>query len=638
MLDEPDGGRPVQRIGPIVPATDNNPWKDVAKQVAAGDIVFEPIAAQTAAEECVEAISRVLGLEKTIAGMDTLKELSYLPSGGLLATQFNNTLQGLNTVLGSHKSVLTEMLHTFKEAGKKYIDTELDSAWGFDKQTREAMKNSLDGVKVRPADGAKDFSTKAPQLGKDWKGPKTGHQDDDGEVTPGGVRDFTNTLDTKELRSVGLDEVKPQDLVRPASYPDRMFDNLGSNQTQPESLWQAQLETGPNPENPGMALWNELYKLGKSTEKAIKPVHHAGKMWDWMAGEMDDAVGQFAEKLTKMPETLWKGEGADAAIGAVKNYHTKADDLTSRMKSFGSNLNYASKWLANTHKGMPTEEHPPKPVSVDGHATDLLGGGGSTEVTESDAANDAQNARALAIYRQNMENNYVQGVQTSSQYIPALNELPATSAKKPGDSKPGKDDEKTGQGGGTGPGYTGGTGPGYTGGAGPGLTGGAGPGLTGGAGPAYTGAGNGTSGNDPYATSRPAPTPVDYKISGLDPSQVDSGTDPSLINPAGAGANGLGEAVGLGQQGLSGLQSAAQEAARAAAQDAAMRSMPNMPGLGDPARSGTPSGLGGARAGGVGGGAGGSSPAAPWCEPRRKPRACSPEPASRVRRLRRPPG
>ncbi|WP_328395540.1 hypothetical protein [Nocardia sp. NBC_00416] len=586
MLDDPDGGKPTPLVGAIAPATDDDPWKDVAKQVAAGDLVFDPIAAQTAAEECAEAISRILGVQKKIA-TDTddlnLTALSQLASGGMLATQFNNTLDGLNDVLGSHKAVLTRMLDAFKEAGKKYIDTELDSAWGFDKQTREDMKKDFDRVKVKPADGTEGFSKKAPKA-TGLKAPKTHLQKED-------EPDLWGTRNMKVNPDDGI-PIRPEELVRPATISDKMAEYLGSNQTQPAALEQWRLELGANTENPESQSWGDLYELGETTKKATTPVIYVGKMWKWMADEIDEAVGGFAERLAKMPDSLWKGEGADTAIGAVKNYHGKSTDLTKRMQSFGANLDYTAQWLANTHKGMPTDRTPPK---FEGEDNDYW----SSDIQKS------VNRRNLAIYRQNMENNYVPGVQGSSQFVPALTELPSPPTDKP-DGKPGGDDKKTAKDGAAGPGGTGpgGTGPG---GISPSISGGGlSPSIGGGTAPSI-------SGIDPYAASRSLmATPVDYDTSGIDPTQVGGGAnDPALTSPAASGADGLGQLAGLAQQGLSGVGSAAQQAAQAAAQDAAMRSMPNIPGLGDLARSGAPSGPGGARGGGAGVGGGGSSPAAP---------------------------
>jgi hypothetical protein len=605
MLDGGDGRGyvPTQRTGPIVPATDKDPWKKIAEQAAAGKIVFEPIAAQTAAEECADAIGRILGLQKTITDSDTLEPLSQLTSGGVLSTQFNNTLRGLNDVLGSHKTVLTEMLGTFKAAGKKYIDNELDSASGFDKKTRAQMKEALDAVK--PPTSAGDFLKSVPTSGK---APKVEHQDDDADVVPLGARDFTDLGKGTKDKPVSPHGIDADELIRPASSKKEMFDFLGENQSQPESLAQWRLETGANPENPDAQAWADLYDLGKSTGQVSKKVNLASQLWNWMAGEMDDAVGSFAQRLTNMPDSLWSGEGRDGAISAVKDYHKKADDLTSRMKSFGANLDYTSKWLENTRKGMPTQRTPPKAKTT--YYSDENG----TYDTTDHSGQDAENRRNLAIYRQNMENNYVQGVQTSSQFIPAFNELPTTLKDDPA-TGPKEGAGKTGQEGGTGPGYNGGTGPGYTGGSGPGYTGGSGPGYTGGTGPGYTG-----GGIDPAATRTSTPPSIDaadYDVpsaNGVDPS---TGTSPQGQYPTspGTGAlDGLGQAAGLAGQGLSGAQTAAQQAAEAARQAASLGSAPNTPKPGDLPRGGAPGGSGGGpKAGSIG--AGGSSPAAPMVRP-----------------------
>ncbi|MEV3964172.1 hypothetical protein AB0M34_25330 [Nocardia sp. NPDC050193] len=606
MLDGGDGGggTPTERIGPIVPATDKDPWKKVSEQAAAGKLVFEPIAAQTAAEECADAIGRILGLQKTITDTDSLGPLSQLVSGGLLATQFNNTLRGLNDVLGSHKTVLTEMMGTFKAAGKKYIDTELDSAYGFDKQTRAKMKEALDAVKPPTQAGA--FLESAPKKGK---AAKSERQDDSGEVAPLGTRDFTDFgKDTKDPPA-GLSKIEAQELIRPAVFKDNMADFMGENQSQPQSLTQWRLETGAHPENPDAQEWADLYELGVSTGKVSKQVNLAGQLWNWMAEEMDDAVGTFAEKLAKMPDSLWSGEGRDGAIGAVNDYHKKAGDLTSRMKSFGSNLDYTSKWLENTKKGMPQDRKPPE-----AEVTYYSDENGSYETTDH-AGQDAENRRNLAIYRQNMENNYVQGVQISSQFIPAFNDLPTTLKDEPGDSPKGKE-EQAGEGGGARPNYGGGTGPAFGGGATPSLTGAAAPSLGGGMAPGYSGGGYDAAAARTAATP---PTIDSANYNGRSANGVDSSTDPSIpeqypTNPGTGALDGLGQAAGLAGQGLSGAQAAAQQAAEAARQAASLGPAPNMPKPGDLPRVGSPGSPGGGpKAGSIG--AGGSSPAPPMVRP-----------------------
>lgn len=582
------GRPPTPDIGPVETTEDKDPWKEVAAKTADGEIRFEPLAAQTAAQECAEAIGKIIGLQKAITDMGTLDQLSHLLSGRLLATQFNNTLRGLDSVLHSHRTTLGNMMDTFKAAGKNYIETDLDSAYGFDKKTRAQMAAGLDSIKV-PTKASGSFHEKMPKAGKL---PKTENQDEDGRVSPFTGRDFTELNLPKNQRPFAK-EIEASDLVKPAALPKTLSTYTGPNQSQPEALSQWKLEALPQPENPESQMWRDLYDLGLSTGKAAKEASHAAKMWKGLADEMDKTVGKFADNLTNMPESLWKGEGADKAIKAVKSYHKKADDLTSRMKAVSANLFYTTEWLTNTKKGMPTEKDPPKPKTY----TDVDESGYVT-YTMPDPINDAINKRNLAIYRQNMENNYVWGVQTSSQLMPALNELPSTAPK---DSKTKPSGDKT-TGDGTGPGSTG---PGYT-----------GPGYTG---PGYTGLGStgpgGSSGPDYTPTSVPtrsAPD-LDYTLPSSTGARATSPTTPDMTDPTAtptpttpSPTDSLGQMAGLAQQGMSGLQAAQQ-----AAQQAAAMSRMNE-GLRAAKAPGLPGGPGAPSASSVkGGGLGGASPAAP---------------------------
>ncbi|MEV5648566.1 hypothetical protein AB0L57_09980 [Nocardia sp. NPDC052254] len=650
MMD--GGGEPTKNVGPVTTPgkKDKDPWKDVAKKTAAGQVRFDPAAAQLAAQECADAIAGILAVQKKIPDAKLEKQLSNLTSGGLLTDQFNRTLRGLDDVLETHKNVLNEMLNTFKAAGTKYIDTDLDSASGFDKKTKDRMKADLSAIKA-PTKAGK-FHHKAPKGGKESKDSDTEYQSDDAEMTTGLGRNLIDDALTAKQKDL-VSDIKPSDLVKPAALPKGMADSLGHNQSQPEALKQWRLEFDsrpdgdkhakggdPKPENPASQLWRDLYDLGQSTKDAITPVSDAARMWNWMALELGDTVGALSKKLTNMPESLWKGDGADSAIGAVKKYHKKADGLTQRMKAVGSNLNYTSDWLADTHKGMPTSKEPMKPLQLSPGADsgEMPGGGASYDQASYNSVVKAQNERALAIYRQNMENNYVQGVQTSSMFVPALDELPTTDTKKPGAGDKGGGGKQS-----DGPGTT-------PGGATPGV--GAGSGVGAGAG---VGTGAGATPTSGYTPTSISPTPQSVADSYV-PSSVGDSTDPytptkpAAVDPTDAiqsattpsGLDGLGQAANLAQQGMGGAESAMQAAAQAAQNaaqqaagaglNAARANMPSVPG-GLGASSG-----GGAGASKIGGGAGLSSGAAAALQKeadaaRLFPRAGTAGPASSLGRL-----
>ncbi|MEU4342642.1 hypothetical protein AB0H00_15460, partial [Nocardia sp. NPDC023852] len=422
--DAMEGGSvpPQKPIGPVIETDGKDLMAGALKEAAAGELRFEWQAAQNAATEASKAIGKILGIEEAMSEI-TLDNLSQLRSGSQLATMFNNTLNALGEVLGGHKDSLTNAMEMYKLAGKKYIDVDLDNASDISGTEKKRYGSYLDGIKA-PTRPSGRFLTEAPKKGSV---PKTEYENS-GRIEDRVAAGQRNFLSDAGLTDEQQDLAKAVDpiakIVKTANLPNSLSDFMGSNQTQPKGLQQNQLEIlSPDPENPDSQLWRDLYELGQHTGDAIKPVDHASKMWKWMADALDDAVGTYAKNIANTPEDQWRGSGRNAATKAVKDYSTKVADLTSRMHAMADNLKYTSEWLADTKKGMPTQPNPPK-----NQITYYSDENGSYPISF-DSMTSAANQRDLAIYRQNMENNYVSGVQTSSLLVPALNEIPSTAPK-----------------------------------------------------------------------------------------------------------------------------------------------------------------------------------------------------------------
>ncbi|MEU4312782.1 hypothetical protein [Nocardia sp. NPDC024068] len=568
---------PDVTIGPLIRATHQDPWKEVGAQASKGRVVFHPAAALTAAKECTDVMGTVVALREEISNMGRLSELSHLASGWYLANQINGTTNTINSVMDSFRTVLGEMLDTFKRAGRNYLDSDDRAAAEFPGPARQAMRAALDGIRPPAAPGK--VSRQPPNEGRE---PATSSEGSNTEITTVGARDLT---DTAEAGQESGEPVEASELVRPADVNDSMLYFDDSNQARPKSLQQETLEGGGGTENPYVQLWRDLYDLGVSTQKAVKPVYHQAEMWKWVAGEMGKAVEGLADRLTGMPEGLWDGAGAEAAKAAVQDYHARTRDFTVRMESFGGNLDYTSRWLKNTAKGMPTTPEPPERYYEAGQVY-YSPYGGSSGAT--DAATEAETARQLAIHRQNMENNYVVGVQNSSEYLPAFGELPTT-ARAPHDTPP---HATVPAGSTTAPSSPGTTVPA---GSAPTAPGGSKPGgaldVPAGAAP-----GPGVRGGYPPVESAAARTPT--------------GAAPRTPGPAAGSTDRAGQLSDLAKQGLQNAGSAADEALKQASQPGSIPRMPAIPGM--PQANGLRSGglpSGGGVSGGTG--AGGSSPAAP---------------------------
>ncbi|WP_433711632.1 hypothetical protein ACQP2U_36115 [Nocardia sp. CA-084685] len=650
MIDGGGNGEAPEVRGPVNSPGKKaeDPWKDIAKQVADGKLRFEPAAATKAATECVNALAGISRIQEKLNGINPLSPLSQLKSGSALATLFNATRHGLGEVLQTHSTALDEMLNTFKDAGKKYIEVDLDSAHDMDPALKKSMIADLDGIKPKSAADAGKFQTKMPKRGK---APETEYMDVNYEGVPVkskeprsaseleeqgipfGSRDFINggkKLTEDQIVDSAPGRAELSQFVKPAGLPDTLVNSMGSNQTQVKALELWRLESGPNPENPASQSWRDLYNLGQTAGHAVKPVLDAALAWQSMANELKKTSKTLAEYA--VDKSLWEGHGVDGAVKAVENYHTKAKALATQINDMGKTLEYTSEWLANTKVGMPQNPDPPKPVMVTGYTQDPLTGNSSYNV---DMA--AANQRNLAIHRQNMENNYVQGVQTSSLFVPSMDKLPVTTPKS--EQPDGKQDTGAdGKGGGTDTTPSGG-------GTGPIPTGG-------GTGPMPSGGGTGTI---PTAASNYSPVDPSKLAQGVNDrtaSQAETpnytATTPASADPTQSatqtsGVDGLSQAAGLAQQGIGGAQSALQAAAQAAQQAAASgltAARANAPAF--PGGSGA-STTGGGGASKIGGGAGlsGSAAAALQKEAdaaRLFPRANAAGPASPLGRLSGMPG
>lgn len=593
MRTPDDSSVPDLTIGPLIRATHQDPWKNVGAQASKGRLVFHPAAAQSAAQECADVMGTVGALRQEISNMGRLSELSHLASGWYLANQINGTTNTAVTVMDSFRTVLGEMLDTFRQAGRNYLDSDDLAGAEFPGPARQAMRAALDDIRPPTAPGK--FFRQPPKEGRE---PATFSAGTNTEITTVGARDLTGSGDAGKKSGT---PIEAEELVRPANVDDSMLYFDESNQGKPESLQQQTLEGGGGTENPHVQLWRELYDLGLSTQKAVKPVYHQAEMWKWVAGELGKAVEGLADRLTRMPESLWDGAGAAAAKAAVQDYHARARDFTVRMESFGGNLDYTSRWLKNTAKGMPDTPDPPERYFEPGQAY-YSPYGGSAGMT--DAATEAETARQLAIHRQNMENNYVVGVQNSSEYLPAFGELPTT-ARTPGDTPP----HATVPGGSStvpsSPGTTVPVGSGTILPAGSGTIVPAGSAPSAPVGPVPRGALDAPAGAAPGPSARGGYPPVKSAAA-----QTPTGAAPRPHGTAAGATDRAGQLSDLAKQGLQSAGSAADEALKQVPQPGSIPGMPATPGM--PQANGLRSGglpSGGAVSGGTG--AGGSSPAPP---------------------------
>ncbi|GAB2532416.1 hypothetical protein [Nocardia heshunensis] len=129
-------------------------------------------------------------------------------------------------------------------------------------------------------------------------------------------------------------------------FPDSVKNFAGSKETVTISV-----------ESKESRLWGQLYDLGQAMRP--DPVAEAGAVWTWMAGQLSDRLGAFANTASSFGDA-WTGSGASAAADAVKKYAGDVQPLIDTMKVIGANLTYTSEWMYDTAHMMPNRADPPQ--------------------------------------------------------------------------------------------------------------------------------------------------------------------------------------------------------------------------------------------------------------------------------------
>lgn len=294
---------------------EDNPWPDLAGQAHSGSLKLEPGTVEELAEAAGKLIGRMRAVRKEIDAVEDLPPFSGVESGKALASKMSAKAVELREILGKHIDAVNDMADVFVAAGKAYSYAEQLSV---DKLNHISMPTSPGKFDVEPPEA--------------------------GSMPVPSERDLGET-DKRSLPSI----------------PDiELSDDSADYQGKKEPTT-VQLEA------PESKSYEWFYELGQGIETQL--VADAAGIWLWMAEELTDQFGTFVNSLVAV-ESLWEGAGADAAIGASRNYSTESEDLIESMKWIGSNLYYTAEWLENTASQMPDSPTPPSDFdgSSDPHA------------------------------------------------------------------------------------------------------------------------------------------------------------------------------------------------------------------------------------------------------------------------------
>ena len=103
-------------------------WTALKASAGAGELFFEPGAAEECAKACEDAIAKIerhLQMARQLSFVDGFGSPS---EGQQLAAKFKRKADEAVEVLQAHKAVLQDMRDTYRAAGKAYVDGDVGSS------------------------------------------------------------------------------------------------------------------------------------------------------------------------------------------------------------------------------------------------------------------------------------------------------------------------------------------------------------------------------------------------------------------------------------------------------------------------------------------------------------------------------
>ncbi|MGW4351649.1 hypothetical protein ACWELJ_06105 [Nocardia sp. NPDC004582] len=109
-------------------------------------------------------------------------------------------------------------------------------------------------------------------------------------------------------------------------------------------------------ETPTSKQWIDLYDLRMSIDSAS--VAYVGELWKWIAGQINDALPDFTNKI-QSTNSKWDGYGADTARSSTSSYADSVGKFSVALKAVGDQIVYISGWLEEAKKNMPPSANNP---------------------------------------------------------------------------------------------------------------------------------------------------------------------------------------------------------------------------------------------------------------------------------------
>ncbi|MEG8180170.1 hypothetical protein GZH49_16755 [Nocardia terpenica] len=313
------------------------PWDDLKNHATSGgkEIKVEPGVAEACAQACSDMIAKMKGYQALINnnGVGKLQPLSYLRSGTQLANDFNGKASELTTDLDHHIQVLSDLVDTFKAAGKAYSDTDKASADALDKIS--ATPNAAGFSDFKPGDGfdtdnASDDKLAAPTS---VSTPPAGLAMDTSNVSVENGEslswnDFVSLVDS-------IDPDPPENDSTVWSYIAGDLDTQATNLVNALRKLTAENWTGYG----GSQAVDSIQKYGQSVKSMSNAMDVVGQNLDYTAGwlystqesiqkVMDDYDNEESESALKDCQDAFKKTYQPGAQDSAKAFPTIPDPYT----------------------------------------------------------------------------------------------------------------------------------------------------------------------------------------------------------------------------------------------------------------------------------------------------------------------
>ncbi|NUS44979.1 MAG: hypothetical protein HOQ24_14985 [Mycobacteriaceae bacterium] len=289
-----------------------NEWHGLSEAATSGRLYFDFELGQRCVEESAAACSRIQAIKQAMADF-CLDPVSPNPitSGATLADRFNVKLRELELILGSHETILTDMVGTFTAATNHYAKTEAESLALF--------------RKADPPDW--DASSSPPEV----------------YLTPN----------------------QPSEIV----FPEQATSYFRSSGGELEASGYG--EPGQDgPENPASLEWDHFYALGQHISIRLSGILAFSAACNWAADKVDETMAILREKLGEAVGSGWDGEARESAKKAVGKYLEESPLFTAGIRVIADNFTYTMGWLNNTYWSMPVNPWQDVVSSPTGSLTD----------------------------------------------------------------------------------------------------------------------------------------------------------------------------------------------------------------------------------------------------------------------------